>query len=90
MCARDGQCHKSLSEFQQCTKYNNSNNINVFLSRSLTWNDRIDKIMSWIKDEKRPANLILAYFEEPDRTSHMVIGSHEVQDQISRVDATVK
>lgn len=62
--------------------------INFF--RTLSWNDRIDKIMSWIKDEKQPANLVLAYFEEPDRTSHMVIGSHEVQNQILRVDNAVK
>lgn len=57
----------------------------------MPWTSRVDKIMSWIKNEKQPANLVLAYFEEPDSTSHIKgVGSQEVKNQIVRADVTVK
>lgn len=57
----------------------------------MPWTDRVDKMMEWIKDEKRPANLIMAYFEEPDNTGHIYgVDSREITEQIVRVDATVK
>lgn len=57
----------------------------------MPWTSRVDKIMSWIKNEKQPANLVLAYFEEPDSTGHAKgVGSQEIKDQIVRADVTVK
>ncbi|VVC30894.1 Hypothetical protein CINCED_3A020487 [Cinara cedri] len=60
-------------------------------NRSMPWNDRVDKIMSWIKDDNKPANLVFAYFEEPDRTCHSVgVESQETINQIVKADVTVK
>lgn len=57
----------------------------------MKWTERIDKIMSWIKDENQPANLVFAYFEEPDKTGHLTgVGTQEIKNQIVRVDSTVK
>lgn len=63
----------------------------VRFSSSIPWTSRVDKMMSWIKDDEKPANLVFAYFEEPDNTGHVFgIGSQEIKNQIVRVDATVK
>ncbi|XP_060868387.1 ectonucleotide pyrophosphatase/phosphodiesterase family member 5-like [Metopolophium dirhodum] len=60
-------------------------------NNSIHWNSRIDTIMSWIEDKNQPANLVFAYFEEPDRTGHKKgVGSQEIKNQIVRVDDTVK
>lgn len=57
----------------------------------MKWTERIDKIMSWIKDENQPANLVFAYFEEPDKTGHLTgVGTQEIKNQIVRADSTVK
>ncbi|XP_060854448.1 ectonucleotide pyrophosphatase/phosphodiesterase family member 5-like isoform X1 [Rhopalosiphum padi] len=59
-------------------------------NHSMLWNTRIDKIMSWIKDENKPANLVYMYFDEPDKTGHLKgINSKEIQDQIVRVDVAL-
>jgi len=61
------------------------------LFSSIHWNSRIDTIISWIEDEYQPANLVFAYFEEPDRTGHKKgVGSQEIKNQIVRVDDTFK
>ncbi|XP_050055875.1 ectonucleotide pyrophosphatase/phosphodiesterase family member 5-like [Aphis gossypii] len=63
----------------------------VVYNRSIHWNSRIDTIMTWIENENRPANLVLAYFEEPDKTGHKKgINSQEIKHQIARVEDTVK
>jgi len=47
--------------------------------------------MSWIEDKNQPANLVYAYFEEPDKSGHKKgVGSQEIKNQIIRVDDTVK
>jgi len=57
----------------------------------MPWTNRIDTIMSWIKDKNKPANLVYAYFEEPDNTSHLKgVGSQELKNQIVRADITLK
>jgi len=57
----------------------------------MPWTDRIDTIMSWIKDENKPANLVYAYFDEPDSTAHLKgIDSQETKNQIVRADVTLK
>lgn len=63
----------------------------LLFPRSIPWTDRVDTVISWIKDEKKPANLVFAYFEEPDFTGHLKgVGSQEIKNQIVRVDTTVK
>jgi len=65
--------------------------IYLFLSSTMPWDDRIDAIMSWIKDKNKPANLVYAYFEEPDNTGHLKgTESKEIQDQIVKVDITLR
>ncbi|XP_022180021.1 ectonucleotide pyrophosphatase/phosphodiesterase family member 5-like isoform X2 [Myzus persicae] len=60
-------------------------------NRSLPWSDRIDIIMSWIKDKNKPANLVYAYFDEPDHIAHLKgIYSQETTNQIVRADVTLK
>jgi len=47
--------------------------------------------MTWIENKNQPANLVFAYFEEPDKTGHKKgVGSQEIKNQIVRVDNTVK
>lgn len=48
-------------------------------------------MISWIKDGKQPANLVMAYFDELDRTLHEKgPDSKETEDQIRQVDEIVK
>jgi len=57
----------------------------------MLWTDRVDTIMSWIKHKNKPANLVYAYFEEPDSIAHLKgPDSQETKNQIVRVDATLK
>jgi len=57
----------------------------------IDWSACIKTIISWIKDETKPANLVYAYFDEPDKTAHNVGGNKEVlEKQIKKVDITVK
>ncbi|XP_025204876.1 ectonucleotide pyrophosphatase/phosphodiesterase family member 5-like [Melanaphis sacchari] len=60
-------------------------------NNSMPWSERIDLIMSWIKDENKPANLIYAYFDEPDKIGHLKgIYSKEIQDRIVEVDVALR
>lgn len=55
----------------------------------MEWNDRVNKIIDWVKDKNRPANLIMAYFE--DSPSHdKTIRHEEAENHIKKVDDTIK
>jgi len=57
----------------------------------MSMTSRMDIIMSWIKDEKRPANLVFGYFEEPDNTGHKNgVKSQETKNQIVKADNAIK
>lgn len=57
----------------------------------MPWTSRVDKMISWFKNDEKPANLVMAYFEEPDSTGHVKgVESQEVTDQVVRVDVIVK
>lgn len=57
----------------------------------MSYTSRIDKIISWITDEKKPANLVLAYFDEPDHTNHMKgVESQHTKNKIVQTDDTVR
>uniref|UniRef100_A0A182JD30 Ectonucleotide pyrophosphatase/phosphodiesterase n=1 Tax=Anopheles atroparvus TaxID=41427 RepID=A0A182JD30_ANOAO len=38
---------------------------------SISWNDRVNTVLRWIRDAERPANLIMLYIEEPDYYGHI-------------------
>ncbi|CAL8112709.1 unnamed protein product [Orchesella dallaii] len=37
---------------------------------NVTWEERVDTIISWINDDLEPANLVFLYYNEPDSTGH--------------------
>lgn len=50
----------------------------------------IDTMTSWLVDAKRPANLVLAYFDEPDTQSHLTGPfSSQVMQQVRNVDTII-
>lgn len=61
------------------------------LFNTIDYNDRIDTIMDWILNEFTPVNLVMIYFEEPDRTAH-VYGprSNQVLEQLKYIDETMR
>ncbi|KAE9526192.1 hypothetical protein AGLY_013823 [Aphis glycines] len=60
-------------------------------NHTMPWNDCIDAIMSWIKNENKPANLVYAYFDEPDNIGHLKgTQSKEIQDKIVKIDVTLR
>lgn len=39
-------------------------------TESVSWQKRIDTALSWFQHPSTPANLVMAYFEEPDSHGH--------------------
>lgn len=37
---------------------------------SIPWEERVDTVISWITDDKKPANLVFLYYDEPDTHGH--------------------
>jgi hypothetical protein len=55
------------------------------------WRQRVKIMMSWLTDEVRPANLVMAYFNEPDSTAHKFGPfSPEVRQKIVQADRIVQ
>ncbi|KAJ3662358.1 hypothetical protein Zmor_006712 [Zophobas morio] len=51
------------------------------------WFKRVDMVISWLKDPKQPANLVMVYFEEPDTDAHIYgITSNVVDGLIKKLD----
>ncbi|KAK3925339.1 Ectonucleotide pyrophosphatase/phosphodiesterase family member 5 [Frankliniella fusca] len=56
----------------------------------VSYQDRIDTVLSWFLDKNTPANLVMLYLEEPDLHGHAFgIDSAEVRDQIKRLDKSI-
>lgn len=54
---------------------------------SITFEQRVDKLMSWITNETNPANLAFLYFEEPDELAHAYgPESPQVTEMIQKLD----
>lgn len=54
------------------------------------WKMQIEKIMEWFTDSTRPANLVLAYFNEPDSSAHRNGPfSSQVQEALKKIDNIV-
>ncbi|XP_067010850.2 ectonucleotide pyrophosphatase/phosphodiesterase family member 5 [Anabrus simplex] len=59
----------------------------VVYNTSIKWRDRVDTVVSWFQDSATPANLVMMYFEEPDKEAHRFgADSEAVSKQIARVD----
>ncbi|XP_014251891.1 ectonucleotide pyrophosphatase/phosphodiesterase family member 5-like isoform X2 [Cimex lectularius] len=68
--------------------YNNTKPTHFLLYNTSTpFKERVDVGISWMTDKRNPANLVLLYFEEPDRHEH-AYGPNATQTnaQIRRVD----
>ncbi|KAJ8977908.1 hypothetical protein NQ317_012409 [Molorchus minor] len=51
------------------------------------WNERVDTVISWITNPKKPANLVMLYFEEPDTHGHAFgPNSDTVKELIEQLD----
>lgn len=48
------------------------------LDKKMHWTKRIETIMSWFKDDSKPANLVMMYMEEPDEEGHAYSPDAEV------------
>ena len=48
------------------------------LNFSIQWDDKIDMAISWITNKTKPANLVMAYFEEPDFHAHAFSPNNEI------------
>ncbi|XP_061177330.1 ectonucleotide pyrophosphatase/phosphodiesterase family member 5-like [Saccostrea echinata] len=57
---------------------------------SLSYRQRVDYIIDWFTDEKRPVNLGLLYFDEPDEAGHKFgAESPEITKALERVDTAL-
>ncbi|CAG0902346.1 unnamed protein product, partial [Darwinula stevensoni] len=55
---------------------------------SMPWEERVDIALSWFSHPDRPANFVVFYLEEPDRTGHdNGPDSPEVKAMVEKVDA---
>lgn len=45
---------------------------------TIPWKWRVDTVISWIKSPENPANLVMMYFEEPDKHAHALSPDSEV------------
>lgn len=52
-------------------------------NKSVTFEERVDTIMTWFTHEKTPTNLVMLYVEQPDEDSHMY-GTEAIQ--VSKYD----
>lgn len=54
---------------------------------SISWNDRVDQMISWFTHPDTPANLVLFYITEPDKTGHIYsTNSYRINETIARLD----
>lgn len=60
---------------------------NKHFNMSENYKDRVDDAMKWILDEKKPANLVMFYIEEPDTHAH-AFGpeSQTITDLVAKLD----
>ncbi|CAL8123975.1 unnamed protein product [Orchesella dallaii] len=54
---------------------------------SVSWEYRVETVISWITDDTKPANLVFLYFDEPDTHGHAFGPNRkETLEEISKVD----
>lgn len=71
-------CKKTLPTFRQS------------LNEGISFEDRIDTVISWLNHPEKPANLVMMYFQEPDAHGHAFgIFNREVDEQIKKLDKSL-
>nr|CAH7712172.1 unnamed protein product [Callosobruchus chinensis] len=57
----------------------------------MDWNKRVDMVISWITDRKKPANLVMLYIEQPDTYGH-IFGANAPQfkEMLRKLDNVTK
>jgi ectonucleotide pyrophosphatase/phosphodiesterase family protein 5 len=59
--------------------------------QTVSFYDRVDIAIKWIKDDKKPANLIMFYIEEPDNFAHPYgVTSTKVTDFVAQLNNVTK
>ena len=62
----------------------------VEYNASVSWEERVDTMISWFLHDNKPINFGMMYFEEPDFTTHIHgPDSPEVNKQIERVNSLI-
>ena len=57
---------------------------------NITWDARVDTMISWLTNKTQPANCIFSYLEEPDTHSHEYGPNHPlVHKQVTKIDKLV-
>nr|CAI5835266.1 unnamed protein product [Callosobruchus analis] len=58
---------------------------------NMDWNKRVDTVISWITDRKKPANLVMLYIEQPDTYGH-IFGANAPQfkEMLRKLDNVTK
>lgn len=54
--------------------YDHNNVTNTYVvpyNHSMRMTDKVDTVMRWMTNAKRPANLVMLYFDEPDFLGHI-------------------
>lgn len=60
-------------------------------NETTTWEEKVDRIISWFLDSDNPINLGMMYFDEPDLIVHSFgPDSPELNQQLERVNSIVK
>lgn len=60
------------------------------LDLNITWNVRVEKMLSWLTDKEQPVNCLFSYWEEPDTHAHEYGPNHPlVLQQVTKVDKMV-
>ncbi|ODN01586.1 Ectonucleotide pyrophosphatase/phosphodiesterase family member 5 [Orchesella cincta] len=55
--------------------------------QNVTWEERVDIVVSWITNDTNPANLVFLYFDEPDTHGHAFgPNQNETLAEISKTD----
>ncbi|GAB0087335.1 bis(5'-adenosyl)-triphosphatase enpp4 [Sergentomyia squamirostris] len=60
-------------------------------NKTITWDERVDRAISWLRNPEKPANLIMMYFEDPDSHGHIYgPDSKVIRDLIVQLDNLTK
>ncbi|XP_055677185.1 ectonucleotide pyrophosphatase/phosphodiesterase family member 5-like isoform X1 [Lutzomyia longipalpis] len=59
----------------------------VSYNRFISWDERVDIAMSWLRHKEKPARLVMMYFEDPDTHGHIYgPDSSVISDLIVKLD----
>lgn len=59
-------------------------------NKSVAFEERVDTVMTWFRDQQTPANLVFLYFEQPDEVAHIYGPDSKQVNFFSRNDSTLR